>query len=129
MNEQLKKLRAALGITLEEFGKKVGITRSAVGRLEKGDRNITEQMILVICQTNWNGKTVNEKWFRTGEGEMFNELTEQEKIMYHTKKLFKDNDSIIVETIKDFIVIYDQLDSASKKILDDSIKKVLKDIK
>ena len=38
MNERLKQLRSVLNITLEEFGKKVGITRSAVGRLEKGER-------------------------------------------------------------------------------------------
>ena len=39
MNERLKLLRATLGITLEEFGKKVGVTRSAVGRIEKGERS------------------------------------------------------------------------------------------
>ena len=42
MNERLKQLRSVLNITLEEFGKKVGITRSAVGRLEKGERNLTD---------------------------------------------------------------------------------------
>ena len=50
MNERLKQLRSVLNITLEEFGKKVGITRSAVGRLEKGERNLTEQMIISICR-------------------------------------------------------------------------------
>lgn len=129
LNEQLKKLRAALGITLEEFGKKVGITRSAVGRLEKGDRKITEQMVLAICQTNWNGKTVNEKWFRTGEGEMFNQLTEQEKVMKYTALLLKDKDSVIAEAVKNFIVTYEQLDNTSKKLLEDIAIKMLKNIK
>lgn len=129
MNEQLKKLRAALGITLEEFGKKVGITRSAVGRLEKGDRNITEQMVLAICQTNWNGKTVNEEWFRTGVGEMFNQLTEQEKIMKYTSMLLKDKDSVIADCIKSFIVTYEQLDDSGKKFLEETALKILENMK
>lgn len=73
MNERLKQLRSVLNITLEEFGKKVGITRSAVGRLEKGERNLTEQMIISICREF----KVNESWFRTGEGSMFLELPEE----------------------------------------------------
>lgn len=70
MNKHLKELRSTLGITLEEFGKKVGITRSAVGRLEKGERKLTEQMIISICR-EFN---VNEDWLRTGDGEMFNKM-------------------------------------------------------
>ena len=50
LNERLKLLRNVLGITLEEFGKKVGVTRSAIGRIEKGERKVTEQMALAICR-------------------------------------------------------------------------------
>ncbi|MFR4512855.1 MAG: helix-turn-helix domain-containing protein [Clostridium sp.] len=77
MNERLKQLRSVLNITLEEFGKKVGITRSAVGRLEKGERNLTEQMIISICREF----KVNESWFRTGEGSMFLELPKKTKLL------------------------------------------------
>lgn len=67
MNERLKLLRSTLGITLEEFGKKVGVTRSAIGRIEKGERNITEQMALAICREF----RVNYYWLTQGVGEMF----------------------------------------------------------
>ncbi len=67
MNERLKLLRNALGITLEEFGEKVGVTRSAVGRIEKGERKLTEQMTLSICRAFH----VNYYWLTEGEGEMF----------------------------------------------------------
>lgn len=67
MNERLKLLRNTLGITLEEFGKKVGVTRSAIGRIEKGDRKLTEQMALSICREF----RVNYYWLTDGEGEMF----------------------------------------------------------
>lgn len=76
MNKRLKELRTELGLTLEEFGKKVGVTRSAVGRIEKGERSVTEQMFLSICR-EFN---VNEDWLRNGTGEMFVELTRDEQI-------------------------------------------------
>ncbi len=67
MNSRLKELRIELGLTLEEFGKKVGVTRSAIGRIEKGDRALTEQMILLICREF----RVNYFWLTEGKGEMF----------------------------------------------------------
>lgn len=68
MNKRLKALRAALGLTGEEFGAKLGVKRNAISRLETGKNNITEQMLNLICLTF----NVNEKWLTTGEGEMFN---------------------------------------------------------
>lgn len=113
MNERLKALRSALGITLEEFGKKVGITRSAVGRLEKGERNLTDQMIISICREF----DVREEWLRAGKGEMFEQLTDQQKIMKYAGLLLKDTDSVVASAIKTFLVTYGQLDDTSKAVL------------
>lgn len=67
MNERMKELRKTLGLTLEEFGKRVGVTRSAVGRIEKGERNVTEQMALSVCREF----RVDYYWLTEGIGEMF----------------------------------------------------------
>lgn len=72
MNERLKILRKSLNLTLEEFGKRLGVTRSAIGRIEKGDRNLTEQMILSICREF----RVDYFWLTEGKGEMFIETPE-----------------------------------------------------
>lgn len=77
MNERLKKLRTALGLSGEKFGEKIGLSRMAISNLENNKYNITEQTIISICR-EYN---VNEKWLRTGEGEMFIE----------TKESFLDN--------------------------------------
>ena len=50
MNERLKELRKCLGVNQEEFSTKIGVTRSAISRLESGDINFTEQMIISICR-------------------------------------------------------------------------------
>lgn len=72
MNERLKKLRTALGLSGEKFGEKIGLSRMAISNLENNKYNITEQTIISICR-EYN---VNEEWLRTGEGEMFIESKE-----------------------------------------------------
>lgn len=72
MNERIKELRDALGITLEEFGSRLGVTRTAISRLERGNRGVTDQMTISICREFG----VNEHWLRTGEGEMFKQTRE-----------------------------------------------------
>lgn len=72
MDERLKELRTSLGYTQEEFGKRIGVKKAAVNKWEKGINSIADSVILSICR-EFN---VNEHWFRTGEGEMFNQTRE-----------------------------------------------------
>lgn len=68
MNERIKQLRKELGLTLEKFGEKIGVSRSAMGNIENGVRGVTDQMFKSICR-EFN---VREEWLRTGELPMFN---------------------------------------------------------
>ena len=67
MNERVKELRKTLGLTLDKFGERLGVTKQTVSRIENGINNVTDQMFKSICR-EFN---VNENWLRTGEGEMF----------------------------------------------------------
>lgn len=67
MNERIRILRKELGLSQEDFGKRVGVSNTAISKLEKGERNITEQMILSICREF----RVNYFWLTEGKGEMF----------------------------------------------------------
>ncbi len=78
MNERVKELRDALGISAEKFGARVGVTRSAISRIENGTVNVTSQMVVSICR-EFN---VREEWLRNGTGEMFNELSQEEEVAY-----------------------------------------------
>jgi Predicted transcriptional regulators len=68
--ERVKQLRMAMDLTLEKFGDRVGVTKVAISNIEKGNRNLTEQMIKSICR-EFN---VNYDWLVYGDGEMFSEL-------------------------------------------------------
>lgn len=65
--ERVKEVRKSLGLTLEKFGEKVGVTKQTVSRIENGINNLTEQMIKSICREF----SVDYIWLTTGEGEMF----------------------------------------------------------
>ena len=47
-NERVKEIRKALGLTLEKFGEKVGVTKQTVSRIENGINNLTEQMTILL---------------------------------------------------------------------------------
>lgn len=68
--ERIKEVRAALGLTLEKFGDKLGVTKVAISNIEKGNRNLTDQMAKSICR-EYN---VNYDYLMNGEGEMFDDL-------------------------------------------------------
>lgn len=64
---RVRELRKSLDLTLEKFGKKLGVGKTAISNIENETRNLTEQMLLSICR-EFN---VNEEWLRNGTGEMF----------------------------------------------------------
>lgn len=72
MNERIKAARKALGLTMEQFGARIGMGKSSVSKIEKGANSTTDQTIKSICREFG----VNEMWLRTGEGEMFDQSAE-----------------------------------------------------
>lgn len=71
MNKRLKEIRMSSDSkSLKEFALRLGVSDSSISLLENGKRNITDQMVKSICR-EFN---VSESWFRTGEGEMYEEV-------------------------------------------------------
>ena len=69
MGERIKELRKMLNMTQSEFGEKVGISKSAVQKIEYGTSTPARSTLQLICVTF----SVNEKWLVSGEGKMFAE--------------------------------------------------------
>ena len=68
MKTRLRKLRKELHLNQKDFGAKLGISDTAISKLETGENNLTEQNINLICMLF----NVNEKWLRNGIEPMFN---------------------------------------------------------
>ena len=65
--ERIREVRKALGLTLEKFGEQIGVGKTAISKLEKGENNLTELMTKAICREFH----VDYIWLTSGEGEMF----------------------------------------------------------
>lgn len=113
MNERLKELRKSLELPQTAFGKKIGITGGGISLLEKGKRNLTDQMILAICR-EFN---VNEEWLRNGSGEMFLDFTDDE---------FSKAAATLSEDpfVRSLIIEYWKLDENNRKLFRDFICKL-----
>ena len=85
-NERVRALRKELGLTLQAFGDRLGVTRATVSRIENGVNNLSDQMVVSICREYG----VSEEWLRDGIGEMFVPVTQNEKIARFAGELMKD---------------------------------------
>lgn len=80
MHERIKQVRKAIGEhgkTQDSFANYLGISKQNLSSYEIGRRTPSDAVIRLICDK----LNVNEEWLRTGEGEMFVELTRKDKIM------------------------------------------------
>lgn len=62
--ERVNAVRTIKEMTMEQFGERIGIQKSAISKIEKDKVNLSEQTIKSICR-EFN---VNEDWLRTGAG-------------------------------------------------------------
>lgn len=67
MNDRIKELRNKLGMSQEEFGSKIGLSKSGISSIENHQRAVTDKHVKLISFEFG----VNEAWLRTGEGEPF----------------------------------------------------------
>lgn len=121
--ERIKEVRNSLNLTLEKFGERLGVTKVAISNIEKGNRNLTEQMTKSICR-EFN---VDYMWLTTGEGEMFVETDDDaletiDRIMmgeneFH-KNLFKTFARLDESELLALESILDKFVNASKKKTD-----------
>lgn len=110
MNERIKELRKTLGLTLDKFGERLGVTKMTISRIENGVNNVTDQMFKSICR-EFN---VNENWLLTGNGEMFNALPET--VLEELCNQY-DLDELDKQIVELYISLPKQLRDGVKKII------------
>ena len=103
MNERIKQIRKSANLTLEKFGKRIGITAASCSNIESGKTNPSNQTIQAICKEFG----CNEIWLRTGEGDPFQEESRQEQIMRFAAQTVHGSD----EFKKSFVSMLAKLDA------------------
>ena len=94
IRKRLQEVRKALKINQAEFGRRIGVTRSAVCNYESGSRSIGEQVILAVCREFG----VNEEWFRYGKGSPFKELPSRTLDVLAQDYKLSQNDIILIQS-------------------------------
>lgn len=91
--ERVKEIRKTLNLTLEKFGEKLGVGKTAISNIEKGNRNLTDQMAKAICR-EYN---VNYDYLIYEEGEMFSDLPQTVLDELCAQYSLNDFDKAIIE--------------------------------
>lgn len=113
MNERLLILRKELDLTQEKFGERLGVRKTAISKLEKGENRLTEQMIMSICR-EFN---VREEWLKEGIEPKFNDSDE-----FSLDDYAKQNKLTALEF--DILKTYMELDSDVRKNLMSNLKAI-----
>ena len=122
-NERVKEIRKTLGLTLEKFGERIGVTRGSMSNIENGNRNLTEQMTKSICREF----SVDYMWLTTGEGEMFIDSDDDfieriDRIMAGEDEARKNLFKFMLELSDEDIAALDRLMKKAIKVTQDKEK-------
>ena len=117
MKNRIKEIRKSLDLTQQEFADKIGISRGNIGAYEVGKNSPSDAVISLICKTF----NVNESWLRTGEGQMFNELSIDSEISVWLQKIQAENDNSLK---KRYILMLSRMSDIEWEILEKKIMEI-----
>lgn len=111
---RVKEIRKTLGLTLEKFGERLGVGKTAVSKIEHEQCALTDQMVKSICREF----SISEEWLRTGSGNMRIPI-EDEAAAAVSDLVEKSNP--LYDVIKGIMVAYQKLDGPSREVIDQFI--------
>lgn len=124
--ERVKMVRDKAQLTMEQFGNRIGgVSKSTISNIENDNRNLTEHMLKSICREF----DVNEKWLKSGEGDMPRKLSEEEEVAALVSDLLEDGrDNPFFGIILEIVQTYNELSPASQKVLQEVSKKLVENL-
>ncbi len=107
IQSRIKEIRKLLKLSQEVFAKKINMSRSNLANIENGTVMLTDRVKNTILK-EFN---INPKWFETGEGIVFKDITEE---LINKLSIENSLDEIDKQTIRNFIQL---TDSERKQVL------------
>ncbi len=118
MYERIRLVRNQLGLTRASFGSKIGVSGDVINNLERGRVEVKEHMVKLICSIYG----VNEDWLRTGNGEMFAPISDEEQLHQIFTEIEFSDDALIKKVVQ----AYWKLDDKEKTVIHKMIDSLLK---
>lgn len=111
--DRVKEVRKALGLTLEKFGGRLGVGKTAISKIEKGENKLTAQMLKSICSEY----RVNYEYLESGIGEPFSDVPRDTVDALCQEFHLDAFDKAIIEE-------YLKMDEHSRQIVKDYIRRI-----
>ena len=118
LNENIKELRKALGLTQQEFAEKIRVKRNTVATYEMGRSVPSDAAISLICR-EFN---VSESWLREGNGEMFNPISRDLEIAAFMGEILKGEE---VTFKRRLIGVLARLDESEWELLERKLREIV----
>ncbi len=124
VNDRVKEIRKTEVLTMENFGEKLGVGRTAISNIENGKRNVTDQMIKSICREFG----YREEWLRDGIEPKQPPKLEEDELAEYIEDLLSTNNSTYT-LVKSILKTYNKLDDKSKQVINRTIDKLIAEMK
>jgi len=124
MDKRFLELREFFKLSQEDIGQRIGVTKSTISLIERGQRNASERLIRDICR-EFN---INEEWLRTGKGEMKKNMTLEEEIYGRFGKIMEKSSPVKKEIASMLIQIVDTLPDEEWEYIYGEFKKCIQRI-
>lgn len=112
----------SLGMNKSEFARKLNLTPAYISKLDKNPETVpSDRTIADICREFG----VSEVWLRTGEGEMFLPVPEDQQLIEVMCRMEMDQDDAFVHTLTAALKAYYHLNDADKAGVKNLLKETL----
>lgn len=125
MKDRIKQLRLSQGLTQAEFASALGVSRNTVAIWETVDERAPSAITLNLMCDKYG---VNLQWLKTGDGEMFRSLKQDEKLAEMMKAIDATDESSDGERFRRAVVMalaritpeqWEKIAKEANRLLDD----------
>ena len=101
INERIKEIRQQLNKSQREFAKIIYVSNGYLSEIETGHKEVNDRLIHLIS----SAFSVNKHWLLTGEGQMFNNTSEEkmERMTSLFNELYPEFQDFILKQIDELI--------------------------
>lgn len=114
LNERISLLIKELGTTKTAFAEKLNVSQAFVSQMCSGVKQPSDRTIADICREFG----VSEEWLRTGQGEMFIQISPDEELDYILGQIGAGADDTIVRIIRAYWNLDEKEKAAIRKLID-----------
>lgn len=117
-NDRITLLRKELGLSQTVFGEKLGVSRGVIKNIDEHNTIPKPEFLALVCKTY----NVDPVWLKTGTGEMFVPMGEEEELLAYAVEMIKNKD---LEWIKQLNLTLMRMSPEELTVLENFIRSLL----